>query len=173
VEAHTEDQPEDQAAEELATFSVSHSVTQVDTDTVTDVTSQCPGGSGIPAASATTRDTDSELTDSEEEVVVESVVDSVEAEAEADMEETEVDTEVAAREDIERDQLALRISLQTNPLNPFPGPCASPDNPDNLLFSPSFSPFSHPLCAGRREVEFGSVYSIAAQLLQSHLLFSM
>jgi len=83
--------------EELVTFSASHSVTRVDTDTATEDISPFPGGSGILPASDITRDTDSVSTDSEE--AVDSAVDSAEEAEEAEvMVETVADTVEAAED---------------------------------------------------------------------------
>lgn len=111
-------------AVELVTFSASPSVTLAVTDTVTAGTSPCPGGSGIPAASDTTRDTDSESTVSEE------VVDS-EVVAE-DMEEDREDMEVVDREEVIKPPL-FRASI--SPLITS-GPLANQS--DNCSSHPTF-----------------------------------
>jgi len=126
------------AAEVLATCSASHSATQVDMDMDTDGTSRCHGGSGIPAASAITRDTDSESTVSEEAVAVDMEVAAV---VMAEMEEEDmVEAETADMEVVAVDIKSLAKQLKIS--SPQPIYRTSTNKPDNCSHSKFLLPFS-------------------------------
>jgi hypothetical protein len=91
-------------AVDMETFSAFPSVIQAVTDTVTEGTSQFPGGFGIPAASVTTRDS----------VSVSMAVDSaVEEVVVADTEAVEEDMEVQEEEDTANNLSAAFLQPET------------------------------------------------------------
>lgn len=90
-------------AVDMETFSAFPSVIQAVTDTVTEGTSQFPGGFGIPAASVTTRDS----------VSVSMAVDSAVEEVVVDTEAVEEDMEVQEEEDTANNLSAAFLQPET------------------------------------------------------------